>query len=270
MSDVNVTTQTPVTPTTDARILIVNDVGGTPAFAVTNSTDLINKLNLDLPGLIVTSNISFLNFYSPLGTANQRRWAIVNAGDQLAIQSQNDLLSVLYTHFQALPTGRTIIGNGTTVELELSTGVTVPAATASGEAVQVSAINAATGQLQIGGYEVGDTDWRNVTSLVDADWTVSSLLIRRTGNVCQLTVDNLDTVNNAPVFFDPPTGFNSLSSFRFELHTATSEVQRGYTQNSPRAFRTGTNTPSGLDALYGTITWLTNETWPSTLPGTAV
>lgn len=57
------------------------------------------------------------------------------------------------------------------VILSSATSVAVPAISGTSQAAQVTAYNAPLNQLAIGGYEIGDTEWRNISSSFATGWT---------------------------------------------------------------------------------------------------
>ena len=96
--------------------------------------------------------------------------------------------------------GLTVTGDATiSGTLDVGGATTVPAASAAGEVAQVSEYDAATGQLQIGGIEMGDTGWRKIITwssgvqdgsnqvgtINTSNWTLSgngAVMIRRVGS----------------------------------------------------------------------------------------
>jgi hypothetical protein len=79
--------------------------------------------------------------------------------------------------------------------------VVVPAATAATHAAQVTAMDATTGRLAIGGREIGDTGWRQASDFLTAAWEPVSanetfVAIRRTGDLVhiRLIIENVSGV----------------------------------------------------------------------------
>jgi hypothetical protein len=85
----------------------------------------------------------------------------------------------------------------------LSGPVTLPAATAAGQAAQVSAIDPATGRLAIGGIEMGNTGRRDIRSqveLIPFVVTAHTALVWRSGYTVQVVMDctyNLSLIQNS-------------------------------------------------------------------------
>jgi hypothetical protein len=81
-----------------------------------------------------------------------------------------------------------VTGQTGTVNLTTATAVTVPAITAANQAARVTAFDAATGRLAIGGIEMGDTGWRRIDAWLGPNWIADTIgtagfQVRRIGNV---------------------------------------------------------------------------------------
>lgn len=169
--------------------------------------------------------------------------------------------------------------------------VVVPAANAANEAAQVTAYDATTGRLAIGGHEVGDTGWRDISAESWFESTVwvkhsvsaeAACRIRRTGNVVEFVA-----------FLQPVTSIASSGSTI--LNAIPDGWRRKYGSYMPYTAdgwfgsaggsavvvypSTGTNylqvtkktlANIGTDALAISCTWTTIDAWPAALPGTAV
>jgi hypothetical protein len=233
------TTTAALTATGDVRVV---GPGGSTA-----------RLTLDA----TNSNNPELYFDRGAGGANLKLFRVVLGGDGLYFQSRTDADGLKATPL--------VLGNGAApvVDMTGATSVEVPAATAATHAAQVSAITSGTGQLQIGGIEMGDTGWRNVASGVINGFTATEILIRRTGNTVhfRFQIDGTSKTDNN--FYLCDSGF------------------RGQSPNSYYPYRTGSttvvwgfggvgwavaSTSSDIRAAYS---YPTNEAWPTSLPGTA-
>jgi hypothetical protein len=163
-------------------------------------------------------------------------------------------------------------GGGLTTGIEISTttgAVTVPAATAANNAAQVSAIASGTGQLQIGGIEMGDTGWRNIT--LESGWSSSMFQLRRTGNVCSIRWGGLNGTSQTGVTaYTFTTGFKAGASgndpLRAVVFDLSLDAMRSY--GSTSLLFTGGNSAS-VTTGYATLNYLTTDAWPSSLPGSA-
>lgn len=154
---------------------------------------------------------------------------------------------------------------------------------------QITASDPATGQFAVGGYEVGDTGWRDVTSsAVFVNGASPTILLRRTGNVVsiqvygqiitaaptgevasQWTTSALNTV--------VPTGFrgtaaNSVISASGSTGSLTRPIvlnwNRATAGGSGGGFAVWTRAGAvGSTSVYAEFVYQTPDTWPATLPG---
>lgn len=148
------------------------------------------------------------------------------------------------------------------VVMTQAASVTVPAISGTSQAAQVTAYDATTGRLAIGGVEMGDTGWRDVS--VINSWT-GTLHIRRTGNVVHAyAVADLDgTSATSNGFYQAPIGFRAKSTFYVVTATQTPATATAWANASMLA---STHRGSGLRF---NITYSTTDAWPTSLPGTA-
>jgi len=127
-----------------------------------------------------------------------------------------------------------------------------------------------TGRITIGGVEMGDTGWRDISSLISGA-TVTDAVLNRQGHTVRMYLDiTVTTYTDAaallvlPSGFAPPNiGFNAWYGVLTDPYTyewgaivrraGLSEVQLYGTSTTRRR-------------LVGS--WYSSEPWPTTLPGT--
>ena len=120
--------------------------------------------------------------------------------------------------------------------------------------------------------DYGDTGWRNIESVLLNGFTATSVKIRRFGDQVSITIFALDgSSSTGTTLYTLPTGFASDSRIRQTWMGRTSSDQTPnaaitYSSNTIGLFTSATLITSGR----GTIDYLTTDTWPATLPGTAV
>jgi hypothetical protein len=166
----------------------------------------------------------------------------------------------------------------------------IPAITAAGQAAQVTAFDAAVGQLAIGGVEMGDTGWRDVSSLLRtglAKMTGSSpgvARMRRLGNVIHFNFHLNVTAGSITSLFTAslPSGWGAnldgaASTF---LNSATPSYTS--TSNNVNTPTTANHTFVSATAMGfsialpnpGTVTWQGSYSavaaWPTAVIGTAL
>ena len=144
--------------------------------------------------------------------------------------------------------------------------VTVPAIDGTSQAAQVTAFDSPTGQLAIGGHEVGDTGVRDVSSSglsLDATWdTVTNAELVRTGSQVALALNltSSTSVSSGQAIGTIPTGFRPSMEVVYaqtfgglDIYVSTAGELRfnGTAQQSVR--------------LY--LPWHSDNTWPASLPG---
>lgn len=121
------------------------------------------------------------------------------------------------------------------------------------------------------GWQVleGDTEWREVESLLINGYTANSVKLRRVNNQVRIAFEALrGSAATSDNVLRPPSGFrqNGLNYSRSYLTTATNPatVFRALVGNNGNLSLMGG--PGLASALYGDITWLTSDNWPTTLP----
>ena len=118
--------------------------------------------------------------------------------------------------------------------------------------------------------EYGDTGWREIGSVLLNGFTATSVKIRRFGDQVSITIFALDgSSSTGTTLYTLPTGFASDSRIRQTWMGRSSSDQ---TPNSAITYYSNTILldPTSITSGRGTIDYLTTDTWPTTLPGTAV
>lgn len=109
----------------------------------------------------------------------------------------------------------------------------------------------------------GDTGWRNVSAALINGWT-GTVYLRRITRTVFMQVEGLDgaakTNNN---FVDLPSGWNSDHA-RLLFYTFAPAIVRG--DAGPYNLASCVNS---TDVHYGNFSWITNDAWPASLPGSA-
>lgn len=117
----------------------------------------------------------------------------------------------------------------------------------------------------------GDTGWRGVTGPLLNGWTMGSYRIRRVGSLVSFVIGSLNgSAATSPQFETLPAGFQPYSTEGFTLFfegNSPTSVYRAYVGSSGQMT---TGTPIPAVNIGGTMTWLTSQAWPTTLPGTAL
>lgn len=108
-----------------------------------------------------------------------------------------------------------------------------------------------------------DTGDRSITSgfLNGASGT---LILRRSGNTV-IAIFHPITTGSSGVFYRPPAGFTIGYTARGVVATSSSTAGRVYDTGGDLT----TNITLGT-GFYGQLVWMTNDAWPTSLPGTAV
>jgi hypothetical protein len=187
------------------------------------------------------------------------------------------------------------------LDFDQAASVTVPAATAATQAAQVSAIDAATGRLAIGGIEMGSTGWRRLVEY-DATGTLVSgtafptqftaqttgvqyIDIKRAGNYMFMRMSRFFTATtaigagaiiswNVPIPYGFTTDYEGVGSFD---NAPISRLAGIRVFNNSLLFRFDSaasqgqvlfGNPSGGTSNYGPVPAL--DAWPTVLPGTQV
>lgn len=235
----------------------------------------------------IQSTTPALDMVDSNGVANNRMFRLQPVQENFRISPLNDAIdnsidSLIIEGFA--DGGGVIVGSGSSL--------TIPAATAATHAAQVSAIDAATGRLAIGGREIGDTGWRDITSFIHAGVLHASnagkLLVKRNGDMVTLFTFNLwlaagtglvNLLDGTPGHLIP-TGFQVSGQGAFQLlHSFRSnsgvEVSNFSIYSgaalawvSETILTSGTTTSTRPPiSLMGQVTYLTSDVWPASLPG---
>lgn len=116
--------------------------------------------------------------------------------------------------------------------------------------------------------DLGDTGWRDISSMVGNGWT-GTVRVRRVNGTIDIRIDSLTAVNatsSVPLVF--PRGFRLAGSgdpnARGILHTPDMILRRCVAGGNLAVIDC---TPA--DVLYGQIVSTSSDTWPTELPGTA-
>ena len=115
----------------------------------------------------------------------------------------------------------------------------------------------------------GDTGWRDVSDTTLVEVTEARLFIRRIGNMVYYTADSLRLANDVPPgegIVTIPVGFRSVRAFRvgsgatYELNAAV------YSSGGGMELHTREGVQAGRRRFY--LNWVTDNPWPTSLPGT--
>lgn len=240
------------------------------ATAQTTADAKVAKTGDTMTGALLVSNTGpNIDLIKSNATLNTGRWriAVLNAGSDggLYIGLRDDAGNTL---------GWPIViqANGTiklqTAGASLGTPIVeVPAITGVNQAARVTAYDATTGRLAIGNCEVGDTGWRNITSLLVNGWTATAVLCRRTGAQVWVSLDNLNgsaaTSNQVLVL---PTGFGSTKLlYNVGAGTAAGALDKPMWVSAASALASSTR----LNSILGMFQFPTDVAWPTSLPGTS-
>ena len=120
---------------------------------------------------------------------------------------------------------------------------------------------------------VGDTGWRDITSLLVNGWTgaAGSVLALRTADAVHVSFEALSgAAATAGTALTLPVGYRSRAgrSSRLLFHTATPALKRFLAYDSGIVAYNGT-VPDASGANYGIGTFPAAPAWPTSLPGTA-
>lgn len=159
-----------------------------------------------------------------------------------------------------------LVGTGSPVNVVTPVGIGV-------EYIDTAATTGARKWISTGGNNTtwkvldGDTGYRDISNLVTFGWTtLYPSTLRRTGDVVTLRIIGLKAADPGV----PPSGehfMNSISGFR------SLKLQGWFFGQSGITFREQSGywdivTPNPNNAHYTTITFVTADEWPTTLPGT--
>ena len=149
--------------------------------------------------------------------------------------------------------------------------VTVPAGNAAGEAAQVSAYDATTGRLAIGGVEMGSTGWRDLTALQVNGWAFTTIQLHRNGSHCTLRgvwPTTADDSKTSDTFYTLPSGYRSSLLLDQPVRNPSTVAGPFIRINVAGALQALSS--SSTSTVYFSITWVTTAAWPTSLPGTQV
>ena len=121
--------------------------------------------------------------------------------------------------------------------------------------------------------EYGDTGWRNAIPLLRNGWKAATFIFRRVGDIVEVRGVGLDGSSATDyTFFVPPEGFMPgagslrISASTSDFSVSADRVNIGVSGATGQVWRTNVNATSA--AL--STTYLTNNSWPTTLPGLPV
>lgn len=116
----------------------------------------------------------------------------------------------------------------------------------------------------------GDTGWRSAPECFVNGWTAGKLLVRRINNAVHLLVNQTTAAGaTGELVINLPAGFRSSSSSirpLFATLTQPAQVYRSYILGNTL---TVPNTSKTTPVLSCTTSFVTNDDYPNTLPGTA-
>lgn len=119
----------------------------------------------------------------------------------------------------------------------------------------------------------GDTGWRDVTSLLLNGWTATSghLNIRRIGSIVYARFGNVSSAAaTGSTLYTLPSGFGVGQWQAFDIPSYAAANQKLVVDNydmKPPAFTQSIVYSAG--GRYAVISWPANDSWPTSLPGTA-
>jgi hypothetical protein len=120
----------------------------------------------------------------------------------------------------------------------------------------------------------GDTGWRNIKADLINGWTTSNggCYLRRTGNRVMLKYNDLNgTAATSGTFYIVPAGLRTMHG-SLNIPARKTGIEMLYaTVNTTGdlSFPTPYNNISHSAAAFSMIEWVTDETWPTSLPGIA-
>ncbi len=247
-------------------------VGGgtfTGAITVPDATADGQALAYDQAGARVVD----VQVYAVGQAVDNRTWRSNNKSANLYIQALDSGGSV-----KAGAASLYLNGNDGRVQFPNATSVTVPAATAASHAAQVSAIDATTGRLAIGGMEVGDTGWRNVSGDILNGFALNgadaALSLRRNGDTVKLVGVYINTTGaTANTLYAFGTGFRpNLDIYKYvgwPTFNATNYAAGDAVRLGGSGVSTIQTTERGAAFAVFTAEFETHDPWPTSLPGTA-
>ena len=114
---------------------------------------------------------------------------------------------------------------------------------------------------------LGDTGWRNMSSLLLNGWTATLVAIRRWNGLVSLALAGGVRVSTSTML-DNPAGWRPpliSSVYEATIPIISSTTALTYVFVSP----TSIAIPTSTQIIRQIISWPTNDAWPTTLPGTA-
>jgi hypothetical protein len=116
----------------------------------------------------------------------------------------------------------------------------------------------------------GDTGWRDVTASLIGGWTGTGFLIRRLGNTVHVLAKAMSgAAATTPAIYLLPTGFRSADPVHsFFAQYGLAPQWPFYTIASNGTVASG-GTYTAVGNGFGVLTFVTNDAWPATNPGTA-
>lgn len=119
--------------------------------------------------------------------------------------------------------------------------------------------------------EYGDTGWRDLSSSLYRGWTADLFIMRRVGAIVEVRATNLNGANSKESYFlTQPKGFRAgrgslkILATTNDTSMTAERVNIVVSGNNGHLWMTSRNvTTAALSASY-----LTDDRWPSTLPGT--
>lgn len=128
--------------------------------------------------------------------------------------------------------------------------------------------------------EYGDTGWRDISNAKELDTVEGDFLVRRVGSQVYFSINNFyvtESTSYAKYLVRLPSGFRKVSNERHMAllvnGTATGHPSLIYYTDATRItwLRRGfdsMNWPVANESQSGTMSYLTDDTWPTSLPGT--
>jgi len=120
----------------------------------------------------------------------------------------------------------------------------------------------------------GDTGERSLTadSLAPvAGW--GAFRLRRNGQLVTLNIQGMDLTNVAfggDILASIPAGFRPSVDTRFSFAAESSYATVRFIASTAGALQMAAKATGAVLYVSGTVTWVTNQVWPTTLPGVAV
>lgn len=225
---------------------------------------------------------------------DSRIWRLsTGAGGALYVQAFNDAYTVATNAMSFGRTGAT----GTTVSFASSTSVAVPPITGANQAAQVTAYDANTGRLAIGGVEMGNTGWRILVQWdIPGNYTYSALgtltapfipqvnsggghiMVRRVGmeiqyRVTGVTLNAAILADTAITMFSPTPAFDltmrSVGGMPMATRFSTAMLNTSGSLIHFRPIDAMASNELVVSSDGATAVGAANAGWPTVLPGIA-